>query len=230
MGVEVQFYVMPGSSLFRPDEPALRALITDLTISGYVADPTPDNHVRLHVSTKDRRTRVALASIEEIFPMFTAEDMCIRWTIPDLKDSGLRYPLSETAFDEGVYYELTLELSKKTIYRTSEVIDPIENLQCSCGHALAETESVDRDVFNALRLPSTCDACGGAVEYARHAGVYRDPMTGKQCPLMGGVTYRCAVVVDCGKCWERTAVVTPSFQSVLEKHFGGPPRVVLDVC
>jgi hypothetical protein len=67
------------------------------------------------------------------------------------------------------------------------------------------------------------------LNYAALPLTIRDGFTGVESKATGGVVYRFAVVVDCGKYWpDAPAQVTPAFLAVVESTANTTTRVIRD--
>jgi hypothetical protein len=222
MGVESNFYIMPASSGFRPEPEAIEGLIRKLLDHRYLP--------------KDLNWTVGTAkasgSIEDLRAALDANptsDLRAQWRISDLATSGLLYPLAQTPVSERVYYCIEVHLVGDTAYLTSGIIQSFDSIQCACGKEIEETPVPDNDQLGAGRLPTSCPACGDPIDFAQIPMVACHPMTGAPEPGRGGITYRCAIVVDCGKCYpDYGTPVEPGFISAIESVFGGGVRVAQD--
>jgi hypothetical protein len=152
-------------------------------------------------------------------------DYRLVWEIEDVDASGLKYPLGEPPFEE-MPYDLEVRSAGDYVYPTSSIIDPFDrDVVCQCGELLEYDEdgpsdpwesgedlrgwdSVDhryhRRVFNDRRVRRSCPACGAAFRPRDYAVRLRDGRTGQDLgPRLGGATYRFAIFIECGKCWNR---------------------------
>jgi hypothetical protein len=156
-------------------------------------------------------------------------DLLIRWPNSDLNRSGLKYPLTIIPGPDGVYYDIEIHLATNPIYHSSEIIDPFSKISCVCGAAVEELESPGEDPFYSSRLPNHCPACYAPINYAAMPMTIRDGWTGEESEAIGGVTYRFAMVVDCGKYWpEQEAAVVPEFLAIIEQTLQIKTRVFRD--
>ena len=75
-----------------------------------------------------------------------------------------------------------------------------------------------------------CTRCHKPNEFENLSMTYRDPWTGVEKEDFGGVTYRFAVVVDCGKNGpDRTAQVAADFLGIIQRTLGVITREIRDV-
>lgn len=141
----------------------------------------------------------------------------------------LKYPLSLIPGPEGVYYDIEIHLATETVYHTSEIIDPFDEIRCTCGADIQQFESTGDSPLYDPRLPNRCPSCQAVMNYATIPMTIRDGWTGVESRAIGGVTYRFALVVDCGKYWpEKEAAITTEFLAVVEQSLGIKTRVLRD--
>jgi hypothetical protein len=222
MGVESNYFIMPASSAFRPDVDAIESLIRTLHEKRYLG-------VSLKWSVGTSKSSGCIDDLRAVLERNHSTDIRLWWQTSDLAASGLIYPLSKTPGPEGVYYDIEIHLVGDTAYRTSEVIQPFDSVQCVCGRAIEELPYPISEPFAAGRLPSRCSACGNPVDYSQIPMVTCDPMTGAPKPGHGGITYRSAIVVDCGKYFpDYGTSVEQGFISAIEAVLGGGLRVIQD--
>lgn len=222
MGVESNFYIMPASSGFRPEPEAIDSLIRNLQDQHYLPED-------LNWSVGNAKSSGSIENLRTTLDANPSSDIRAQWRISDLASSGLRYPLAQAPAWDGIYYDIEIHLVGATAYRTSEVIQPFDSIQCACGQRIEETPVPDYDPFSAERLPTYCPACGDPIDYAQIPMVACHPMTGAPEPGRGGITYRCAIVVDCGKCYpDYGTSVDSDFISAIESVFSGRLRISQD--
>jgi hypothetical protein len=149
------------------------------------------------------------APLPDLFDNFAGRDLMVVWPVESLLASGLRYPLEPLPFDDPAdaadcYYEVQFHFGHDLIYHTSEIIDPFEpQPTCPRGHALKYEPESDEDPFRASRLATMCPRCGSAFDPTHLVAVSHDGWTGAKLGIQGGVTYRFALVIDCGKFFSR---------------------------
>lgn len=222
MGVESNYYIMPASSWIRPAPEAIESLIRSLQNNQYLGEG-------LNWSVGTTKASGSMVDLRASLDANCSSDIRVRWQIPDFTESGLRYPLTKTPGPDGVYYDIEIHLVGDTAYKSSEIVKPFDSIQHTCGLEIGESPSPDPDVFGAGRLPSTCPACGESLDYAQIPMMLCDPMTGAQEAGCGGITYRCAIVVDCGKYFPDYGTnVDPCFISLIELALGDRLRVMQD--
>lgn len=244
MGVETEFFIMPGTSHYRPSPDQVIALISRLRATKYLADPAsqtfnPACHrgrIRsdgnaVHEGFEWRLERVSQSgSLNELHDQLAVnayKDIKIRWPNSDLQASGLLYPLSSTPDSEAVYFDIEFHLAKDTVYYMSEIVEPFnEPVQCKCGRPLTSFDDGPQDLFYSARLPNECAACHATTDFSGIPMVLRDAWTGDEVPFKGGVTYRFAVVIDCGKMHpDRGAGIADGFSACIQETLNCTTRI-----
>lgn len=164
----------------------------------------------------------------------TDRDFKLVWPVVSLKASGLHYPLTllpDYMDPVDVYYDLEIHWGREYIYRTSELIEPFAYEACgACGANLnvPDDEILDEAVFH-IRLYRRCPACGVEFHPEDRPALVHDPMALSPAhPISGGATSRFALSVECGKCWDSSAVPTEKFLAACEGALGFPLEHVLD--
>ena len=243
MGVESKFYIIPQASSLRPSPQKVLDLIVALRSKAFLCDPkavsfAPDAHGMKNGGegftwTTGRRRDKGQGSLDDLLAFLVTHgdsDVLLRWNNFDLAQSGLKYPLTVLPESDEVYYDIDFHLVAETAYHTSEVIEPFQAIRCACGEEIAELEPDDSDPFYCARLPVMCMKCHKPNEFENLSMTYRDPWTGEEKEGFGGVTYRFAVVVDCGKNYpDRTAQVAADFLGIIQRTLGVKTREIGDV-
>ncbi len=245
MGVESKFYILANDSGFLPEPGKVCDLIKALRTEGFLCDPgSPSFEPLVHqlgspnskIESEGFEWRIgrsrhpgSLTALAAHLSSNAGSDLLIRWPNSDLHRSGLKYPLTMVPGPDGVYYDIEIHLAADSVYHTSEIIDPFSKLFCACGTALKEFEPSGEDAFYSSRLPNHCPACHAPINFAAMPMTIRDGWTGEESEAIGGVTYRFAIVVDCGKYWpEQEAAVVPKFLAVIEQTLQIKTRVFRD--
>jgi hypothetical protein len=245
MGVETEFFIMPQASHYRPSPDQVITLISRLRATKYLADPAgqtfkPDCHrgrlhsdgTAVHEGFEWQMGRTpqsgSLKELRDQLAVNADKDIKIRWPNSDLQASGLLYPLSSTPDSEAVYFDIEFHLAKDTVYYLSEMVEPFdEPVQCKCGRPLASFDAGPQDLFYSARLPNECTACHTTTDFSNIPMILRDAWTGDEVPFKGGVTYRFAVVIDCGKMHPaKGADIADGFSTCLQETLNCPTRVV----
>jgi len=244
MGVEYCVYLLPRDNTVRPSPGAVAKLIEAWVAHRYVRAPNdakaresvkfhyrPDEHAKqsgAYVETEPGKPRPLplvepLAAMREVL---TAPEVIIVWPIHDTMALGLDYPLDRIPDmgdpKRGPYLDLRLEISDDFVDRGSECIDGLYAARCTCGRDLRY--HLDHDLFYAGRIKRLCPTCGAAFRPQDHETIVGDGMTGERTSIAGGATSRFAIVVDCGKAWNRDAptsvLAKPTFVTLCETSLG----------
>lgn len=246
MGVESKFYILPENSGYRAEPGKILQLIEALRAGGFLCDPkSPTFMASVHqagslssadyegffwkLSSGPERHNGSLSALELCLADLQHSDVLVGWPNSDLNLSGLKYPLSMVPGPQGVYYDIEIHLAAETVYHTSEIIEPFDQIRCTCGAAVEPFEPSEPTPLYDSRLPNRCPACQSLMNYATLPMTLRDGWTDAASRALGGVTYRFAVVMDCGKYWpESGATVIPEFFGMIETALGIKTRVIRD--
>jgi len=247
MGVESKFYILSETSGYRPEPAGVYQLVGALRTAGFLCDPKSQTfQASVHrtgplSSDSDdegfwwkshaglEKQGGSLNALELRLADLRESDVLIRWPNANLNLSGLKYPLNVVPGPDGVYYDIEIHLAVETVYHTSEIIDPFDDIRCGCGAGIKVLEAPGHSPFYDSRLPNRCPSCQTLMNYATIPMTIRDAWTGAESRAMGGIAYRFALVVDCGKYWpEGEAEVAPDFLAVTEQTLGIKTRVLRD--
>lgn len=245
MGVESKFYVLPDNSGYLPEPGVVSDLIKALRSAGFLCDPkSPTFEPSVHqlgspnskVENEGFEWRIgrnrfpgSLVALASHLSSYQGSDLLLRWPNSDLGRSGLKYPLTIIPGPDGVYYDIEIHLAADTVYYTSEIFDPFDEIRCDCGVAVEAFEPPGDDPFYSSRLPNQCSVCRTPINYALLPMTIRDGWTGEESEAIGGVTYRFALVVDCGKYWpDQQAAANPEFLAIVEQTLHIKTRVLRD--
>lgn len=212
MGVEYRHYLIPEDNTFSPDPEALCRLVNALLDGDFVPLSTADRFSKnsYEEATSDCVVQTKNRSLA-FFPCPCSprdvaalgdQDFKLCWSVQSLDESGLVYPLVSIPEFCDPYYEIEIHMASDFIECGSELIDPLVGAACRCGRKLDywdQNENVI--VFSEKRLHRVCPACGRPFRPQEFSARVRDGRTGVAIDRPGGVTYRFAVVVDCGKAY-----------------------------
>jgi hypothetical protein len=221
MGVEFKLYLIPRDNTFRPDAATAERLSRALTEANF--------------ATGARFVRDGSGEREAATVNYDQPEMIVGWHIEDHLAQRLVHPLEPELIvsyevkgeikTHGGYYELELHFAEDFVTSPSEIIDQID-ATCECGTGLEYDPPLERDVFYSSRIRRVCPECGEPFRPQDHAAFTRHPFTGEEGELAAGVTYRFAIVVDCGKGWVHDAPAPPSaqpaFRAACEGALGVP--------
>ncbi len=244
MGVEYRRYLIPRPNSFRPTPEALERLIDSLRRERWLLSPTaPErNNLRFGMMTYYAHARTSgfyVKQGQELGPgpaenlgAFLAanqdRDLLLSWPIESLGRAGLRYPLTPPPFQDeqgamDCYYEFQLHLSHDYVYHYSEAISPFDDEPAcrSCGESLVYSLGHEQDPFYDQRISLRCPSCGELFDSTGLPCTAYDLWTNKEYAIPGGVTYRFAVVVDCGKCFgNRSMKFATELKALVESVLG----------
>jgi hypothetical protein len=199
MGVEYRRLLIPRPNTYRPDAAATLALISALREHDWIARETAYSYARAN----------SRSPLEGELPRLLADhaqgDLLLGWSVDLSESSGIRYPLEPVPFSDAVaardfYFEVQLHLGHDFVYDTSETLDPFDPPpHCPRGHPVELESSHDDRPFFAPRLAVQCPTCGEAFDPTRLVATARNGWNGDPLLMQGGVTYRFALVIDCGK-------------------------------
>jgi hypothetical protein len=242
MGVEYRRYLIPKPNSFKPSPEQVAALVEALRRDRWIVNPTEPNFGSMRfenssLSVLARETGYFVRSFDgeragprDVAAFLASEhdsDLLLSWPVESLTRSGLRYPLEPPPFEtqeeaEWCYHKFQLHVAGRDyIYHSSEAVDPFDpSPVCSCGAEL-EYWPEGRDPLYSGRLFRVCPECGAAFDPTDLPCVGHDGYTGEPFSIPGGVTYRFAVVVDCGKCFgDGIASFKPDLRELIEKVLG----------
>ena len=128
-------------------------------------------------------------------------DLSLTFEVQHAGGIGVRDPLSENEPWEQSYHDFEIHLGRDYIHHSSPSIIPTETeILCECGLRIDFQEN-RQDVFFAARIYFRCPKCLKTFDPNRITAHVREGWSNQvQRTIIGGATYRFAVVVDCGKC------------------------------
>ncbi len=226
MGVEYEHYLVPDNPTFKPDAEQISRLVNAPHVGRYVigsdAGDSLGKAFPRHSSKYD--AAIEAGCVVERGPGEFARFPCpcstsdvtaladrdfrLIWTVNDLAETRLKYPLSKIP-DEQAYWDLELHVpARDYVYHLSSIIEPFNcRAACRCGQVLEfDEESVGFDVpvFADLRIYVSCPRCGAPFRPQDYSIRLKWGRTGEDLgPRAGGAVYLFAIVIDCGKCYDR---------------------------
>jgi hypothetical protein len=159
-------------------------------------------------------------------------------------------PEPEKGFISWYYdFEIHLMTAGYFAHDWAETIEPIEDSRCDCGEELdwvdfgvgmgpARTRALYKEFFGGYegvgiafspiqalsRLRDHCPSCGRPFDPSKRAAKARDPMALAPYTIPGGITYRFAMMIDCGNSLPITLAPTNHLKAELvdlaQRHFG----------
>jgi hypothetical protein len=236
MGVEYEHYLVPDDPTYKPDAHQISRLVNALHDGGYafrsdVHDPVGTTFSGFS-SECDTGTEGGCV-VERVWNAFAKfpcpgsasdvtalsnRDFRLIWSIDDLAESGLKYPLSKIP-DEHSYWDLELHVPVwDYVYHMSEVIDPFDRPAAGrCGQVLEYVEengasnNFGYPVFADTRIHRFCPICRAPFRPQDYSLRLKSAYAGKDLGTRpGGAVYLFAIVIDCGKCFIRDEPPTAS--------------------
>ena len=217
MGVDYVVWVIPKERLFRPSADQFADLANALRDNGWVPRTDAPGHgseVReLLPSGNIIRRKPAMVSQFAPEP-FTASwvefhsqhELMLEWNVRDMSSAGVQFPFVFLPYpDSGfTYFCIRLILGSDYFYETAENVMPFEAdaTRCSCTEQLVYETGWTAGLASE-RIHSICPKCGRSFDPSVAACNILDGWTRASSPLIGGLTFRFALVVDCHKNWPR---------------------------
>ena len=133
-------------------------------------------------------------------------ELVLVWDVQNQKIADVHYPFVFDPYpDSGPpYFYVRLILGSEYFYWTGENVMPFDDAdtKCVCSEQLAYWTGFASGVPS-QRIHYTCPNCGRNFNPSEKTCQVLDGWTGEPSPLLGGLTYRFALVVDCHKYWPR---------------------------
>lgn len=225
MGVTYEHFLIPEDNTLRPGDEGISRLVVSLHRSGYLLGRGSEGLTRMpfregsilyrhaeetgcfvQTGTNQFSPFPSPCSPSDLRALGTTEYRLV-WPVTRLGKAGLKYPLADLPYGlyEEIPYELILHLAEDYLYVTSEILDPFENVNCPCGENLSYwvRDESPFTLHNANRIHRRCPDCGAPFRPQDHPATFRDATTGDSTVVPGGLTYRFAISVDCGRCFPR---------------------------
>jgi hypothetical protein len=256
MGVELTQYLIPRDNTHRPSPEQIAALITAWVAAGYVvkpgspalanlafgsgvsgpaAGPPAATSGAMHItkwSGKRAAAPFAVPPDTAALAVLAGPQARIQWPVSDNLTAGTVYPITPVPkvsqlAGQGVYYDLEIHVSDDFVDVGGESIVGYMDPKCGCGGDL-RVEPADDDVFGHQRIRRTCPKCSAAFRPQDQEVEMVGGVEEAELSVAGGVTYRFAIVIDCGKCWhsdqsggvERDPKASAEFVALCERALG----------
>jgi hypothetical protein len=240
MGVDCRVWVIPQHKAFRPTAEQVGNLANALRNDGWVPKPEADGQnskvIELLPGKYIAGTRPSRAqdfSVEPFTPSWvefhSEHELVLEWHVQDMKAAGVQYPFVFDPYpDSGPpYFYVRLILGHEYFYWIGENVMPFgqEATRCVCGEQLvyragwAHGTGSDRIHRNCPRCDQIFDPSGLTCEVL-------DGWTGEAAPLIGGLTFRFALSIDCHKYFPREEEagrrfhLRPDFLDLWRTHIG----------
>ena len=248
MGVELQVWVIPKSRSFHPkleqfaelanalkagkwlpaaDAEGQRARILELLPGS--EGPMSKKPMRVH----ERDNRPLSAGWLE--PL-AVHEVVLEWNIDNVVEAGVEYPFQVDPYpDSGPpYFAVRMFLGNDYFYETNECVTPFDEqaTKCRCGEQMVY-ETGWSGVIGGSRIHYLCPRCGSEFDPSEMTAEVLDVWTGEPSVFPGGMAFRFALQVDCGKYFPREEEearrfkLRPEFLAIWEEKIGVPFDVVL---
>jgi len=217
MGVDCRVWVFPRQRGFRPNAEQVAALANALRDGGWVPEPKATGQ-RSAVSellpgniVAGRKPARLQGFDREPFTAGWVEfhsqhELVLDWHVQNMRDAGVQYPFVFDPYpDSGPpYFYIRLILGSDYFYWTGENVTPFDEAvtKCVCAEQLVYLAGWAYGI-GSERIRRACPKCGRAFDPAGLACDVLDGWTGHPVPLLGGLTFCFALVVDCHKYWPR---------------------------
>lgn len=247
MGVDCVVWVFPRQRGFRPSAEQFSGLANALRDGGWA--PKPDapgqrsqyNELLPADGGAGKKPTIPLElSSEPIRPSWieshSQHELVLDWHVLNQRDADVQYPFVFDPYpDSGPpYFYLRLILGHEYFYWTGENVAPFDEADtaCVCGEQLAYWTGWAHGV-GSQRIHHICPKCGRDFDPSGKTCQILDGWTGEPAPLMGGLTFRFALVVDCHKYFPheeeagRRFLLKPEFLDLWRKFVGVPYEQVV---
>jgi hypothetical protein len=180
LGLEHRYYLIPRPNSFSPEMEQVQLFCEQakrewLKYPGWVA--------KADEKTILRRESIATANVTTILSELWRSGIRMSW--PFLQRSG------------GAQYDLEIHISSQDyIYHTSESIASFgKSVDCrQCSTRLDHGPLTD--IFMEARIHAICPKCGTFFDPSEWPATYTDGWTGAKQMLLGGATYRFALMIN----------------------------------
>ncbi len=247
MGVDCVVWIFPKQRNFRPTPDQFSGLANALRDGGWcpkVESPGQrSNFSELlpgddHTKNKPKRTQPFTS--DPFTPSWvehhSEHELVLDWHVQNQKEAGVRYPFVFDPYpDSGPpFFYVRLILGREYFYWTGENVTPFDDAEtkCVCGEQLAYWTGYAHGV-SSQRIHYSCPNCGRNFDLTDKACEVLDGWTGEPTPLLGGLTFRFALVVDCHKYWPseesegRRFQLRPEFLNLWRDFVGVPFELVV---
>jgi hypothetical protein len=217
MGVDYRVWIFPKQRGFRPGAEQLSGLANALRDGCWVPKPeAPGQLSRFsellpgNSETRIKPTRTEKFGSEPFSPSWiefhSEHELVMDWYVRNQKEAGVQYPFVFDPYpDSGrPYFYIRLISGHEYFYWIGENVAPFDDADttCVCGDQLAYWTGY-ADGVGSQRIHYICPKCARCFDPSAKTCQILDGWTGEPAPLLGGLTFRFALVVDCHKYWPR---------------------------
>ena len=247
MGVELQVWLIPKSRSFHPTLEQFAALANALKTARWLPSvgaegqrtrmlellpgsegPVSKKPTRVHERDDRPLTAAWLETLAE-------HEIVLEWNIDNVMEAGVEYPFQfDPDPDSGPpYFAVRMFLGNDYFYETNECVTPFDEqgTHCKCGEQLVYDTGWS-GVIGGSRIHHLCPGCGSEFDTSEITSEVLDVWTGEP-SVSGGMAFRFAIQVDCGKHFPhdeeeaRRFKLRAEFLAIWEEKIGVPFEVVL---
>jgi hypothetical protein len=215
MGVDYRVWVLPRQRSFRPSAEQFARLANALRDGNWA--PMPDTPgqgsqiIELLPGNSVAGKKPARVQGFDNIPFTSSwvefhsqHELVMDWHVRNLREAGVQYPFVFDPYpDSGPpYFYVRLILGRDYFYWTGENVMPFDDAttECVCGEQLSFWTDWAHGTPS-QRIQMVCPQCGQRFDPSGKACDILDGWSGAPTPLIGGLTFRFALVVDCHKYW-----------------------------
>src|SRR5260221_7282071 len=215
MGVDYAVWLFPQERAFRPNSDQFARLANALRNGNWVPMPTASGQHSQFIELLPGNSVAGKkpARIQEFdsnpftpswMEFHSQHELVMDWHVRNLRKAGVQYPFIFDPYpDSGPpYFYLPLILGQDYFYWTGENVMPFDDAttQCVCGEQLSYWTGWAQGTPS-QRIHMVCPQCSRGFDPSGKTCDILDGWTGVPTPLMGGLTFRFALIVDCHKYW-----------------------------
>jgi hypothetical protein len=217
MGVDHKYYLIPKPNSFVPEASQVTSFLHEAEADGWLRPRYPGWITRKAEGRKTRRDSIKLEN--------AASEIKSSW------NEGIRIGWRLWRRDDDIPYDLEIHVSPpEYVYQTSETVGWFgDSVNCSqCGMQL--DHDADSYLFGISSIHATCPRCGTLFDPSNLPATYTHGWTGEKSVLLGGTTYRFALVIDNVPPEEWVHFqVDPKFIELVKRVFGHDFYDVADI-
>ena len=247
MGVDCVVWIVPKDRSYRPSADKVAALANALRGGHWapmpnalgqksnireIRPPKGNPSQRLaEMKTPFEHEPLTASSIE----FRSKDELILDWYIHDYTAANVRFPFVFVPYPESPsrYFHIMIDLGSDYFYQTGENVMPFEPsvLECECSQKL-EYAAGWTSGLSSSRIHRSCPSCGLEFDASRATCEIFDGWTGDSSPLIGGLAFRFALVVDYHKNWPheeeraRQYHLQPEFLGLWRSNIGVPFDIV----
>jgi hypothetical protein len=218
MGVEHRVWIIPQARAFHPTAEQVANFANALREGNWVPRPAAQEQrskaIELLPGIEGPLKKRPIRTEEFTAEPFTSawveshnqHELMLEWRVDNMSKAGVQYPFVFDPFpgERPPYFDIQLLLGDEYFSYSGENVMPFadQTTQCECGEQLAYDGGWSPvPVFS--RIHRICPQCGRTFDPSDITCDVLDGFTGEPEPLVGGLAFRFALVVDCGKYYPR---------------------------